>query len=169
MDLDKWQKILIAAYIAFVVGLYASIGFEFESVLNYLDAVECIGFLISLLLIFIGIKKQPADKKLTWKIFALAIITYGLGDLIWAYYTIILNTDPSSPSICDFFYLLNTAIYVAGLIVYLKKMQTISFMAISFDMLISVFAAAGIIYNFMVVPILESPSVDYVQIFLQYQ
>ena len=166
--MERWTKFLIFAYVAFIIIFYATLIFEVEFVTNYADTIELIGFVFAVALMLIGIKKHSPERRLPWKLFLVAILSYGIGDLIWAYYKNFLGIDPSSaPSICDIFYLANTIIYCAGLIVYLKQMQTISFMAISFDMLISIFAAAGIIYNFMIVPILTSPLVDYAQIILQ--
>ena len=167
MNLKKLQKILLASYVIYILLFYSTLIFKVEPFVSYPSTIELFGFVLSLALILIGIKKHSSVRRLPWKIFLVAVLAYGLGDLCWAYYEMFLEFDPSSPSICDVFYILNTLIYVAGLIVYLKQMQTISFMAISFDMVISIFAAAGVMYNFMVVPILESPVVDYLQIFLQ--
>jgi len=161
------QKTLVAIYIVYIVAFYGALLDGNEFVLEYADFVELFGFALALMLIAIGIKKHSPERRLAWKIFFVAVVSYGVGDSIWAYNEKFLGIDPSSPSICDVFYLANTFIYCIGLIVYLKQMQTISFMAISFDMIISIFAMAGIMYNVMVIPILESPSVDYLQIFLQ--
>lgn len=166
--LEKWQKILIATYILFLICFYAVLIFEIEPFTTYASVIELFGFGITALLLIIGIKKHTPETRLVWKIFFVAIMAYGVGDVLWAYYEFFLDFDPNSAtSLCDIFYLINTFIYCVGLVFYLKQMQTISFMAISFDMIISLFAAAGIMYNFMVVPILESPSVDHLQIFLQ--
>jgi len=168
MDITKGQKILVASYLAYIVLFYALLILEVEPVIKYADTIELVGFVLTIILMSVGIKKHSPERRLAWKLFLAAIVAYGIGDLIWAYYVTFLGVDPNSaPSICDAFYLVNTIIYCAGLVVYLKQVPTISFMAISFDMIISVFAAAGLMYNFMIVPILESPAVDYLQIFLQ--
>ncbi len=163
----KLEKILIASYVAFIILFYLALNLEIEIVVKYADVIELIGFVFSVALMTIGIKKHSPERRLPWKIFLVAIIAYGIGDLIWAYHEDFLGIVSNSPSICDVFYVLNTFIYCVGLLVYLKQLQTISFMALSFDMFISTFAAAGIMYNLMIVPILESPTVDYLQIFLQ--
>lgn len=167
MAITKSQKFLIAGYLTYIVLFYALLIFEVEPFNTYFDTFELFGFVFVINLMLVGIKKHSRERQLPWKIFLAAIAVYGIGELIWAYYVTVLEADPASPSICDIFYITNTIIYCVGLVVYLKQVPTISFMAISFDMIISVFAAAGLMYNFMIVPILQSPVVDYLQIFLQ--
>ena len=144
---------------------YVAIILDIEPITTYADTIELFGFILSGILIVIGIKKHSPERRLSWQIFFIATVIFFIGDVLWAYYSNFLNEDPSSPSICDIFYLSNTVVYAIGLLVFLKKHRTISFMSISFDMIVSIFAAAGIMYNFMILPTIENQPADYFQLF----
>ena len=165
MNIKKWQKFFLISYVIFLIACYAAIFFEVESVIEYLDTLDVMGFVLVLPVMWSGIQKQLPHRRSAWKIFFIASVFFCIGDLTWAYYTNYLGVEAESPSICDFFYMSNTVIYFIGLIVYVKNIQTMNFMAVSFDMLISIFAAGGIIYNFMIAPTLENRPAEFFQTF----
>ena len=152
--IEKWQKFLIATYIIFIVLFYFAMIFDIAPFTTYSSTVELFGFVLSIPLLWAGIKLRKIGKRMAWKLFLLASMVYFVGDIVWAYNADFLGVEPESPSICDVIYLADTLIYLFGLIAHLKNMHTINFAAISFDMFISIFAAAGIMYNFMLAPIL---------------
>ena len=154
MKIEKWQKILIATYMTFIILFYFALIFEIEPFTTYASTIELFGFVLSIPLLWSGIKLRKIGRRAAWKLFLLASIIYFVGDIVWAYNADFLGAEPESPSICDVIYLTDTLIYLVGLIVHLKNMHSINFAAISFDMFISIFAAAGIMYNFMIAPIL---------------
>jgi len=125
MDITKGQKILVASYLAYIVLFYALLILEVEPVIKYADTIELVGFVLAIILMSVGIKKHSPERRLAWKLFLAAIVAYGIGDLIWAYYVTFLGVDPNSaPSICDAFYLVNTIIYCAGLDLGYPKLQS---------------------------------------------
>ena len=152
--IEKWQKFLIATYIIFIGLFYFAMIFDIAPFTTYSSTVELFGFVLSIPLLWAGIKLRKIGKRMAWKLFLLASMVYFVGDIVWAYNADFLGVEPESPSICDVIYLADTLIYLFGLIAHLKNMHTINFAAISFDMFISIFAAAGIMYNFMLAPIL---------------
>ena len=166
MEIKKRQKFLIFAYSLFIILFYAALFFEIEPFYTYSSTVELFGFVLAIPLLCDGVKIHSDGYKLPWILFLTATTIYFVGDIIWAYNEDYLGVPPVAPSICDFFYLTNTVIFLAGLIAYLKNMHTINFASISFDMFISIFAAAGIMYNFMLAPILENGAENFLELFL---
>ena len=166
MELKKWHKILIAAYVIFILIFYIALIFEIDPFYTYSSTVELLGFILSIPLLVSGVKNRPKNKRTAWILFLIASLIYFTGDVIWAYNEDYLGVAPVQPSICDFMYLTNTVIFLFGLIVHLKNMHTINFAAISFDMFISIFAAAGIMYNFMLAPILANRPEEFLELFL---
>ena len=78
----------------------------------------------------------------------------------WAYHTDLLGIEPDMPSVCDAFYLCGTSLLFVGIISYFRQTRAVNLVTISFDIIISVFASGGLIYNFIIRPILQEKSGD---------
>lgn len=161
MEQTKWRKIAVVSYASFFVLFYAVLILKIEPLIFYTDTIGLIGNLMAFPLFWLGLKNYSEEQKLPWRWFILSSFIYFIGEALWAYYDNFVGTDPSSPSICDVFYIMNTCTFFCGLVCYLSRRESINTMAVSFDMVISIFAAGGLIYNFMILPILLDASQEF--------
>ena len=155
MDLEKCRKYHFIIYGTFTLLFYAILIFEIEPLNLLAKSIGLIGNLMCFPLFWQGMKSHDGEQRKPWKYFITASFIYFIGELIYAYKTDVLGAEPETPSICDIFYSTSTIICYIGLIYYLKFTQKTDLKSISFDMLISVFATAGIIYNFLMLPLMS--------------
>lgn len=154
MDLARKRKTAIAAYLLYIAVYYLILFFEIEPFISHTSTVGLGGEAIALTLFWFGVRCQPADKRKPWFWFAVTSVVYTCGEALWAYYTDFLGVDPTTPSLCDVFYVSNTFVSLYAVICYVRQ-SGIEFKAIAFDLFISVFAVGGIFYNFVMIPLLE--------------
>lgn len=93
---------------------------------------------------------------LAWTFFSLALISWGLGEMIYTFLEIVLQQEPF-PSLADLFYLGVYPLFVIG-IFYLpsKKLKHNEYTKILLDMSIIIISAGIIIWNFLIEPIFNS-------------
>ena len=154
MDLARKRKYAIAAYLLYIAVYYLILFFEIEPFISHTSTVGLVGEAIALTLFWFGVRCQPADKRKPWFWFAVTSVIYTCGEALWAYYTDFLGVDPTTPSLCDIFYVSNTFVSLYAVICYVRQ-SGIEFREIAFDLFISVFAVGGIFYNFVMIPLLE--------------
>ena len=154
MDLARKRKTAIAAYLLYIAAYYLILAFEIEPFISHTSTVGLVGEAIALTLFWFGVRCQPADKRKPWFWFAVTSVIYTCGEALWAYYTDFLGVDPTTPSLCDIFYVSNTFVSLYAVICYVRQ-SGIEFREIAFDLFISVFAVGGIFYNFVMIPLLE--------------
>ena len=155
MDLVKWRKYGFFIYFSFVALFYIILIFHIEPFVTYSSSFGLIGNLMCFPIFWRGIQAHKDELKKPWKCFTVAAFIYLIAEVIYAYLTDVVGNEPVSPSICDIFYFTNTCVCYVGLYYYLKLTQKTNLRSISFDMLISMFAAAGILYNFIMMPIIS--------------
>ena len=155
MDLDLWRRYSFRIYFSFILLFYIILIFHIEPFTTYSKTFGLIGNLMCFPVFWRGIKCYDGDQKKPWIYFLVAAVIYLIGEAVYAYYTDVVGEEPEPPSICDIFYLSDLIICYIGLIYYLKIFQKTNHKSISFDMMISIFAAAGIIYNFIMAPLLS--------------
>lgn len=154
------SRALIGSYLVFTFFYYAILGLEIEPFVSYSDVMGLIGNLLAFPLFWHGIRNCPEERSLPWKIFAACALANFLGDVVWAYHTDLLGIEPDMPSVCDAFYLCGTSLLFVGIISYFRQTRAVNMVTISFDIIISVFASGGLIYNFIIRPILQEKSGD---------
>ena len=134
--------------------------FNVEPINTYSKTFGLIGNLMCFPVFWSGIKYHDPDHKKPWQYFLVAASIYFIGEIIYAYYTDVLGEEPEAPSICDIFYFSNTLVCYIGLFYYIKAIQKGKLKSISFDMIISIFAVGGIIYNFVLMPLLSEENLS---------
>ncbi len=154
MNLTSKRKYAVIAYLLYVGFYYLILVGEVEPFVSHTSTVGLIGDAIALFLFWVGAHCQPQEHRTPWLMFGFTAFLYAIGEVLWAYYTDFLGIDPSTPSVCDFFYVSNTYVTLFGIVIYLRQ-SGIDFKAIAFDFFISAFAVGGILYNFVMLPILE--------------
>ena len=155
MTLSQWRKYSFRIYFSFIILFYLILIFHIEPFSTYSKTFGLIGNLMCFPVFWRGIKCYDKEQKKPWIYFLAASFIYLIGEAVYAYYTDVVGEEPEPPSICDIFYFSDLIICYIGLIYYLKIFQKTNLKSISFDMLISVFAAGGIIYNFIMAPLLS--------------
>ena len=155
MDLVKCRKYGIRMYLIYLICFYAILIFNIEPFSIYSKSFGLIGNFMCFPLLWKGIQYRDDNQKKPWYAFLIAAIIYLIAEIIYAYQTDIVGVEPEPPSICDIFYFINTCVLYVGLIFYIKSIQKVNLHSISFDMLISVFALGGIIYHFIMLPLIK--------------
>lgn len=154
MDLARNRKYAVAAYLLYIAAYFLILFYEIEPFISHTSTVGLFGDVISISLFWFGVRCQPSDKRKPWFWFAVTSVLYTCGEVVWAYYTDFLGVDPSTPSLCDIFYVSNTFVSMYAVVCYVRQ-SGIEFKSIAFDLFISVFAVGGIFYNFVMIPLLE--------------
>ena len=156
MTLSQWRKFSFRIYFSYIILFYAILIFGIEPINIYSKTFGIIGNIMCFPVFWQGIKAQNTSERKPWHYFMASAVVYLIGEIIYAYFTDFVGEEPESPSICDIFYFGNAVVCYIGLIYYIKLIQKNDLRSISFDMLISVFAAAGIIYNFVMLPLISN-------------
>ncbi len=154
MELARRRKYTVAAYLLYIAAYYLILLLEIEPFVSHTSTVGLLGDFIALTLFWFGVRCQPADRRKPWFWFGVTSVVYTCGEMLWAYYMDFLGVDPTTPSLCDVFYVSNTFVSLYAVICYVRQ-SGIEFKAIAFDLFISVFAVGGIFYNFVMIPLLE--------------
>ena len=155
MDLLNQRKYGLRIYLIYIMCYYAILIFNIEPLSTFSSSFGLIGNLMCFPIFWRGIQAHEGELKKPWKCFTVAAFVYLIAEAIYAYMTDVVGKEPFSPSICDIFYFINTCICYVGLYYYLKLTQKTDLRRVSFDMIISMFAAAGILYNFIMMPIIS--------------
>lgn len=159
MDIARKRKFAIAAYIVYITIYYAALYLHIEPFASYPSTFSLIGDALALSMYWVGIRCQPEDERKPWIWFGISTVLYSIGESMWACYTEFLHIDPTTPSLCDVFYVSNSFASFYAFITYLRQTK-IELREIFFDMLISLFAAGGILYYFILQPMFEDESVS---------
>ncbi|MBR1553299.1 MAG: GGDEF domain-containing protein [Schwartzia sp.] len=165
MELARKRKYAVCAYLLYIAAYYLILFYEIEPFVSHTSTVGLFGDAIALSLFWIGVQCQPESKRKPWFWFTITTVLYACGEGLWAYYTDFLGIDPNSPSLCDIFYVSNTLVSLYAVVCYVRQ-SGIEFRAIAFDLCISVFAVGGILYNFVLLPLLEKESAELVPLLI---
>ncbi len=165
MELAQKRKIAVAAYLLYVVVYYLILFLEIEPFSSYTSTFGLIGDCIGMVLFWIGLRHHPEDRRKPWIWFAATTVLYSIGEALWAYYSEFLGVDPSSPSACDFFYVSNSLTSFYAFICYIRLMN-IDLRSVAFDILISTFAVGGILFNFVLLPLLQNESAEFLPLLI---
>ena len=155
MDLSNWRKYGFIIYFSFIMLFYIILIFHIEPLATYSSSFGLIGNLMCFPIFWRGIQAHEGEYKKPWQCFAIAAFIYFIAETIYACLTDVVGEEPLSPSICDVFYFSGICVCYVGLYYYLKITQKTNLKRISFDMIISMFAVAGILYNFIMLPIIS--------------
>ncbi len=159
MELASKRKLAIRAYLIYVIIYYIALYLEVEPLSSNTSTIGLIGECIGLPLYWFGIRSQPADKRKYWTWFGISALLYTLGEILWAIYIDGLGIDPTSPSLCDVFYIGNAFSLLYASFLFLRQVH-ISLPEIFFDILISVLAISGFLFNYILYPMMEGNTVE---------
>ncbi len=166
MDIARKRQFLISAYLLFVLLYYLAIFPEIEPLASHTSTVGLIGDVLAIAAYWIGYPCHTDRWKKPWFWFGITALVYFLGETTWAVYEDFLGLDPSCPSLCDVFYTTNSILSLYAFILYVKQ-TNIKMKEIAFDLLISLFAVSGILYHFLLHPLLESGQMELLPLVLQ--
>lgn len=153
--------------LAFIAVFYAILLWDIKPLSDWSDAIEVMGSLLSLPVYWLVLRRERPDKRTPWLWFAATAFFFFLGDGLWAWLFYTTGAEPETPSLCDFFYLLNTATCVVGLFHFLRQNERINPTNLSLDMFISIIASAGLIYIFTIQPIMHESDVNLLSMAVQ--
>lgn len=116
-------------------------------------------------MVYGAVSSNHFDRKLgrAWRLFALAMGVWTIGDVIWAVYDLGLGEVPY-PSIADAFYLSTYVFFFLGILKYPRPYQASSEVQtveavdagwIWLDIFIIIFSATGLFWNFLIGPALQ--------------
>ena len=167
MTLQSWRNFYIAAFILFLVGYYGVLYFDLKPFSQYSDIIELIGISLSIPAFLLCVRHHGSGLKTPWLLFALTSVLFLSGEGLWAILSHTTGEEPTPPSICDLFYILNAITLILSFIYYVRTNKAIKVKELSIDIFISMFAAFGLIYIFTIDPYIKEESLDYFSIFTQ--
>ena len=167
MTLQVWRKFYIVAFILFLVVYYSVLYFDLQPLSNYSDIIELIGITLSIPAFLLCVRQHGPGLKTPWILFAVTSVLFLTGEGLWAIISHTTGEEPSSPSICDLFYILNAITLILSFIYYVRTNKAIKIKELSIDIFISTFAAFGLIYIFTIDPYFKKESLDYFSIITQ--
>lgn len=154
MKLSEQRRIAASVYLAYLTIFYGILFFDIEPIATYSNTFGLIGNAMCLPLLWKGIQVHDEESRPPWKLILFGSVSYIIGESLWAYYEDWSGVELDSPSFCDFFYFVDNAACLTALFIFLRRLGVMHMMRASFDMLISVLAFGGIMYNFIVLPLL---------------
>ena len=152
LTIEKKRHLLVTAYFLYLAFYYAVTGFEIEPFASHESTLGVFGNLIAVTMLYHGMKSHPQEFRKPWAWFLATAVLYTIGEGLWAFYEDFLGLDPSSPSICDVFYLANSFTSLYAGICYLRQIG-VKTKDITFDVVLSLFAIGGLMYHFVLLPI----------------
>ena len=156
MTLAVWKKVYLTVMALFFTAYLAVLVAKIQPLADYGDIIELVGIGIALCAFATGIRALKKGGRLPWILFALTASWSLIGEGLWSYYDHVLGTDPGSPSVCVVFYVAYSLFCIAGILAFLRQgKKQISLAAFSADLGISLVAAAGLMYIFLIFPALE--------------
>lgn len=154
-----WKKSYLALMASFFTAYLLVLVADIQPLAAYGDIIELAGMSIALCAFATGIRFLKKGRRLPWIFFALTASCSLIGEGLWSFYDHVLGAEPGSPSICDVFYVSYTLFCIAGIVTFLRQgKKHISLTAFSADLVISLVAAAGLMYIFLIFPALEHTS-----------
>ncbi|MBQ7515168.1 MAG: GGDEF domain-containing protein [Schwartzia sp.] len=154
MNFSKLRRGYIA-FMALYVIVYGTILYRnIEPFTDYTNTIELMADLVNLAVVTFVARSRPPGLRMPWVWFGVAILLYTLGDAYLVSQTDFQGLEPESPNPADWCFILNNIACFAGLGAYLRQTEHIRLMETAFDILLSVMAAAGLIFQFLVRPLL---------------
>ena len=159
------RRIAMMAYFSYIVAFYFILFFKIEPFVSHSSTFGLIGNLLAMPMYWIGIKIHTGERRWPWIWFAATGVLYFIGDALWAYHADWIGIEPESPSVCDLFYLLNSYTCCCAFICYIRQIREMDSSDVFFDILISVAAMGGLLYRFIILPLIHDPSVGIFSMF----
>ena len=167
MQLQSWRHFYIASFLLYLVGFYGMLFFDLKPFTDYSDLIELIGIVLSIPAFLLCVRHHAPGQKAPWILFTLTSVLFLTGEGLWAIISHVTGAEPSTPSICDLFYILNSITLILSVIYYVKTDKAVKIKELSIDIFISMFSAFGLIYIFTIDPYFKEESPDYFSIFTQ--
>ena len=159
MDIGRQRKIAVTAYFIYIIVFYAILIGEIEPFVSYGSTFGLIGNLLAFPMYWIGLKIHSGERKWPWIWFAATGMLYFGGDFLWAYQENWLGVTPESPSLCDLCYLLNSYTCCCAFICYIRQIGDMRADKAILDIVISVISLGGLLYHFIILPLIVNPSI----------
>ncbi len=159
MDVDRQRRIVVTAYLTYIVAFYMVLFWKIEPFCSYVSTFGLIGHFLTFPLYWFGLNIHRGERRWPWIWFTATGVFYFLGDFLWAYYAEWLGTGIESPSPCDVFYLLNSYTCCCAFICYMRQIGDMRSDAALIDIILSVAALGGLLYRFIILPLVLDPSV----------
>ena len=165
MDIVQFRKKAIWAYVFYVCFFYLILFYNIEPFISHTSVFGLIGNILAFPMYWLGLKIHQGDRRWPWIWFAITGLLYFIGDLLWAYHEECLGIVPESPSICDLFYLMNSYTCCCAFICYIRQTKNVDSGSIFFDIFVSVLALGGLLYRFILQPLIINESIGLFEMF----
>ncbi len=165
METARQRKIAIMAYLLYVVLFYVILICEIEPFYSCSSTFGLIGNALAFPMYWRSLEIHQGECRWPWIWFAVTGVLYFIGDVLWAYNADWLGVPPESPSLCHLFYLLNSYACCCAFICYVRQITGMNAGRAFFDILVSVVALGGLLYRFILNPLIQDPSIGLFQMF----
>ncbi len=119
MKLRSWQGYLLGGLLVVCAGRLVPWLTGLPAVLTRVACYEALS-LAAVVAILAGVRRHRPDYALPWYLLAAARGFYVVGDLVYYTYALVLH-DPRFPSLADAFYLGQAPLFVAGLLLLIRR------------------------------------------------
>ena len=158
MTLALLKKLFLTVMTSYFVVYVVILAYDVMPYAAYGDIIELAGMGIAFGVFIVGLCRMRKEHRLPWIFFMMTELLLFIGEAMWSVYDHILGIDPGGLSYCDFFYIASTTSCIIGTIIFLRQNGKTSIAAFSADLVISLVAAAGLIYIYLIFPALENSS-----------
>ena len=157
MTLAKTRKMLMAAMAVFLTAYAGILATDLQPLASHGDVIELAGTGIALCAFASGIRAMQGSVRIPWLLLAMTVFCWLAGEAFRSYHVHVLKSAPSVPSICDFFYTACQLMCMAAIVAFLYRSRKISLSSLASEFYITLLAAAGFIFIFVIDPILTDP------------
>ncbi|MBO4368726.1 MAG: hypothetical protein J5803_01300, partial [Desulfovibrio sp.] len=154
MTLATWKKWYLCIMTIFFFCYLTIILVDIRPFSQYGNLFGLVGIDLGLCAFLIGIRAHKRRTRLPWFFFALTALCSMIGQGLWSYYDHILGIPTQSPALPDLFKISYVLFCIAGIATFLRR-NKVSLASFSADLVISLIAAGGFIYIFLIAPALE--------------
>lgn len=115
--LNKAEKTLLTVFFGYMILYYALLLWFINKPIELMmvtDVLSPAGGLIAAAAVYYVYRAASGISKRFWLIMLIGYLCYTAGDLAWFYIELMLQQEVPYPSICDFFYLLQTVFAIAA-------------------------------------------------------
>jgi diguanylate cyclase len=168
MFLEQGKKLLLYFTIIDYIGSFLWLFFSSKSDESKAFGIHIFSILaplISAIILFLAYKKGKDSEKAFWQLLSLGSISYTVGVIIKAYYTMFLLKPAPYPGLLDFFFLLQFTFYFFAFIYKIKaNSKNLHFIKFTFDTWIVLTVAIVFSWQLILHPIMTKDHISYLHL-----
>jgi diguanylate cyclase (GGDEF)-like protein len=151
-----------ALYVAAFVLVLALRPFDESLIVAFDDIGGLAAPLSASVFLLLASRSAAANVRTGWFLLGVAILSWGVGDLLWATYEVALDQEAPFPSLADGFYLAGYPLMFVGVLCFFHRDRVSMSLRTTLDAIAVTLAGSAIVWRFAVEPLLKDSSLDLV-------